>query len=400
MGLSEVKARGFGPLDPGPRTIWVGRPFKCGSFQNTSAVAVLACYNFRLQTITLEAFGMALIKNWNGNALGTNTGKMSVTLVGEDSALTGTLRFADADTGFVVYAISGSFDGGTLKFTGEPTIKRDGLTYGTLSVKGMLKSDGSISGEWETKIGSGGTFFLLPHDTSPVAHSDASVADQLHTKHHNFGPIVVERKGIIGLAESIQRELPKSRVIITFTTSTEQSRYLEAFKLHTFTNDKVEFLKIYAREPEGTGTDKIISIEFGQFVNVAMTQGSHESWVLGTIEKLKHEVGNLQRHYANRKLEGAINQAIVFAAIAYSPSLDNFQQRLVLIFGAVLITIGASRLHQKVLPNAVIYVGDKTEDKITSAFISAGGWLVNILAAALTAIIVAYFKGMFRLSSP
>lgn len=341
---------------------------------------------------------MSFVKRWNGNVFGTNIGKVSILLDGDDTALTGTLRFADTENGPVTYQIKGSFDGSKIEFAGE-TKQPD---FGPLSLKGNLRSDGSIAGDWETTIGTGGTFYLFPHDFDavPAPPTEATLPNQLHTKQHNFGPIVIERSNIIALAETLKRELPRSKVVITFTTSTEQARYLEDFKNHTFSNDKVEFLKVHAREPEGTGIDRLITIEFGQTVNFVMTQGSQESWVLGTAEKMKHDVASLQRTYANRQFEAVINQLIVIAAIAAIPSLETYFQRLVLLVGVAGFTFAASWLHKKLLPNAVIYVGEKREEAVTSAVITVGSWIISLIPPVLTALIVAYFKGMLHLPAP
>jgi hypothetical protein len=155
---------------------------------------------------------MPLSRLWAGKAFGTHTGNLFIKLQGEDNALSGTLRFNDDATGIAVYSVNGAFNGTLLKLTGTVQLQAPGTAYGTLVASASLKPTGNLGGEWETTVGSGGTFVLFPHD-NPEAASAAVVPDQLHTARHYFKPIEISREQIITLADEIQKSFPKGRLV-------------------------------------------------------------------------------------------------------------------------------------------------------------------------------------------
>ena len=77
---------------------------------------------------------------------------------------------------------------------------------------------------------------------------------------------------------------------MTFVAGTEQSRFLEDFKRLNFNVDRVNLVKLFVREPDPSGIDKSITVEFGQSVNWAMCQGVSEAWALGELERLKRDI--------------------------------------------------------------------------------------------------------------
>ncbi len=98
---------------------------------------------------------------WAGRFYGTNTGNLSVRLYGPDEKLTGVLRINDTEYGVSSYQIEGSFVDSKLVLSGKRAKgSEDGIIYGDLSVVGELNPNGELVGEWETTIGSGGTFRL------------------------------------------------------------------------------------------------------------------------------------------------------------------------------------------------------------------------------------------------
>jgi hypothetical protein len=104
----------------------------------------------------------------------------------------------------------------------------------------------------------------------------------------------------------------------------EQSRFLEDFKKISFDGEVATVIKIFVQERESCGTNKVVSVEFGQQFNLAMTQGADEAWVLGKLEKLKSEIRRFERSYATnfKRFGFGINQFLLLAAVVYLPSLD------------------------------------------------------------------------------
>jgi len=237
---------------------------------------------------------MALTKRWAGRTWGTNIGNLFVVLEGEDAALTGVLRINEQGVGIAVYNVAGTFEAPTLKLTGTPAAELEGAVLGQFEATGTMNAKGEIHGDWETTIGTAGTFVLYPH-AGGEQPDEVQRAEQFHTTRHNFGAIEIDREQVIEVAENIRREFPA--VIVTVVAGTEQSRYLDDFKDLQFAADKAELIKVFAQKPDGAGANQVVSIEFGPQMNTAMTQGANEAWVLGQLETLKRDLKRYERTY-------------------------------------------------------------------------------------------------------
>jgi hypothetical protein len=226
---------------------------------------------------------------------------------------------------------------------------------------------------------------------------DVAIPDQIHTVRHQFGPVAIERDAIIALAEDIQKELPRSRVIVNFDTGTEQSRYLQDFKALQFASERATSLKLHSAEPDPSGIQRLITIEFGQILNVAMAQGASRSWTLGAVDNIRRQMIGFERAYANKQYGSLITQLIVLATIVFLPSLDTLTQRAILMVCAVAVTIAITKMHGTLLPNAAIYLGKRNEGALNRIFQSVGMWLMGLIGSIIVALVGAYLKGYFHL---
>jgi len=342
---------------------------------------------------------MALTRRWAGKAFGTNIGNVFVTLEGEDTALTGTLRMNEPGVGIAVYAVQGAFEAPTLSLTGQPQAQIEGAQLGDLAVKGAMNAKGEIHGDWETTIGSAGTFVLFPHAGGEEADDLQKVA-QFHIARHNFGAIEIDRQQITEIAENIKRDFPN--VVVTVVAGTEQARYLDAFKQLQFSVDRAEVIKIFAQKPDDIGSNQVISIEFGPLVNTAITQGANEAWVLGQLETLKRDLKRYERTYiTNFKRWGVgINQLMLLGAVIFLPGLSGLRDRAVLM-GAVLALIAAVNwLHARYIPFAAIYLREKKPDLLGRIWPSFFSWGIGIVAAVLATLLGAYLQGWLKIPAP
>lgn len=356
-----------------------------------------------LETVRANAPGketgghsMALGRLWAGKAYGTNIGNLFVTFDERDGALTGTLRINDVGVGLYSYSIAGSFDGTRLTFKGQPLTQIEGAVFGQLTAIASLNQKGELEGEWETDIGSGGTFILFPHDRREG--TPESTPDQLHTARHHFGAIEINREQITSLAEDIQRDFIKSQVVITVVSGTEQSRFLRDFKDLSLGGERAEIIKIFAQEPEA-GLNRIVSIEFGPQVNSAMTQGPSEAWVLGKLEKLKRDLRQFERSYTTnfKRLGFGINQLLLVAAIVLLPSLATLRDRVVFIAGVLGLVFLVNWLHSRYLPFAAIYLGKKPISFFTRVSPSVFSWVITSTAGIVATLLAAYLQGWLNL---
>lgn len=342
---------------------------------------------------------MALTKRWAGRAWGTNIGNVFVALEGEDGALTGTLRMNEEGVGIAVYAVQGKFDAPTLSLGGGPQEQIEGVEFGQLTVTGTMNAKGEIHGDWETTIGSAGTFTLFPH-TGGEPQSDLQKAEQLHTARHDFGAIEIDKDQITEIAESIRREFHS--VIVTVVAGTEQARYLEDFRERQFTFDRAKIIKIFAQKPDGSGLNQVISLEFGPQVNTAMTQGANEAWVLGQLETLKRDLKRYERtDITTFKRWGiGINQVMLLAAVVFLPSLGGLKDRAILMGVVLGLIFGVDWLHSRYVPYAAIYLREKKKGWFGKAWPRIASWVIGIVATVIAGLAAAYLQGALSIPAP
>ncbi|MFG1331773.1 hypothetical protein V5F41_11035 [Xanthobacter autotrophicus] len=340
---------------------------------------------------------MALARRWAGRAFGTNTGNLFIKIEGDDAALSGLLHFNELGAGIAIYNIQGTFDGHQLKIIGEPQDTVEGHALGKLTAIANLNTKGELKGEWDTSIGTAGTFILYPHDQGQeIDSSQTGAPDQLHTARHNFGAIEIIRDQIINIAEDIQKEFKNASLIVTVVSGTEQSRFLNDFKLQKFNSEKISVIKLFIQQPEDGGINRVAQIEFGQQVNFAMIQGGDEAWVLGTLEKIKRSVRPLERTYTTKfkKLGFGINQLLLIGSIVYLPSLNSLQDRAILMSGIFAIIFTVDWLHVRYLPFSAIYLSQKPKGVFTRFAPSLMSWLIAATAGIAATLLAAYLQGL------
>ena len=337
---------------------------------------------------------MALGHYWAGGVAGTNTGKVFVRFEGEDAALTGSLHFNDTDLGVVVYSLTGSFDGEHLAFTGEA--QGGGDAHAPLTAQATLNAKGNLEGQWETDLGTAGVFLLYPQQQAQTAEqvSDAP-PDQLHTGRHQFGAIQIDRDQITALAEDIQREFKNAKVVVTFVAGTEQSRFLPDFKTLNLNEEKALVLKLFASEPEGTGVNRVISVEFSPQINSAMTQGADEAWVLGMLERLKRSLKPFERSYATniKRIGFGFNQVLLLASIVFLPSLVSLWDRAIFMVGILAILFAMNWLHSRYLPMAAIYLRKRPQGFWSRLAPNVVSWIIALTAGAAATLLAGYLQG-------
>lgn len=341
---------------------------------------------------------MALTKRWAGKAYGTNIGNVFLTLEGEDNALTGVLRMNEPGVAITVYAVQGSFEAPTFKLIGQSQADVEGMEFGELAVTGIMNSRGEIQGDWETTIGTAGTFILFPHFGGDLPQV-GPIPDQFHVARHNFGVVEIDRNQITEIAENIRRDFPQ--VIVTVFAGTEQANYLDDFKELQFTVDKAEILKIFARKPDERGVDQVVSIEFGPHLNVAVAQGANKAWVLGQLESLKHDLKQYERSYiTNFKRWGfGLNQLMLLAAVVLLPSFSSLLDRVIFMGAGLSLIFGVNWLHSRYLPFAAIHLREKKQGFLKRFGPSAASWVLGIVAAVAAAMVGAYLQGWLEITT-
>ncbi len=204
------------------------------------------------------------------------------------------------------------------------------------------------------------------------------------------------------MADDIQREFKNAKVVVTVVAGTEQSRFLPDFKAMAFNLDKAAVLKLFASEPEGSGVNRVISVEFGPQLNTAMTQGADEAWVLGMLERLKRSIRPFERSYATniRRIGIGFNQLLLLAAFVFLPSLANFRERAIFMVGVLAIIFVMNWLHSRYLPMAAIYLRKRPQGLFSRLAPSVVSWLIALTAGAAATLLAGYLQGWIGGSPP
>ena len=108
---------------------------------------------------------------WTGTFEGTNQGGLTVDIKDNAGVLSGIARFSEPTLGQYEYVLDGkAAEPLSLRLT--PTRAQSILNLGTLQIVGSLTADGSLSGRWNSTIGTEGVFTIRrpenPVQTAPL----------------------------------------------------------------------------------------------------------------------------------------------------------------------------------------------------------------------------------------
>lgn len=144
-----------------------------------------------------------LANRWAGRLYGTNTGNVFLDLAQDGQQVSGRLRIMDSVFGVSLYEYTGTINQEfVLHCVPEQAV--EGVELGTVSVKGHLTPEGSIKGEWESTIGTAGTFEIHPHDIKIASPIDSN-PEQIHNKTIYLGSVRFFKDDVIQLVNFIKR---------------------------------------------------------------------------------------------------------------------------------------------------------------------------------------------------
>lgn len=337
---------------------------------------------------------MPLSNDWTGKIFGTNNG--SIYLFIEESAdqtIVGKLRVNDEKYGISVYEVKGKFTGSEVRFSGKPVEVPDGVEAGPMNAEGVLTAEGGVDGRWNTDAGTAGTFWLIPH--AHLAKPDGS-PDQLFTARKDWGPIEITRQDIIVIAELIQKDF-QNPVVVTVTSESEVSCYLERFKTLEFNEPRARIVKIRGADPERDGINRVVQVEFGPQMNFAIVQSSNEAWARGKKDMLAQNLKKFERGYASyiRRFGIGINQLILGGMLVVLPGLPDWVQRALLVIIVIVIIQGLVAFDERIMRFANIWIADTPKFAVSRSIIS---WIVNLLGMILAGVATALIGGWLKLN--
>lgn len=344
-------------------------------------------------------------KLWAGRAYGTNTGNLFIEFTQLNPNILGVLRFNDDNFGIVVYEISGEFSD-KLKITGKPKPEQflQNLSLGDFKAEAELTPQGSLLGKWETEIGTGGAFELLPHDSIPVGQNKENmttkIPEQIHTKRIELGSLRLFAEDIRKLFEQVKQDFLTGRLIVTYNTNnSDVTKYADAFLNENPENlEEISYLKLNIQELEAHGINRITVVELRKHgLNEVRVEGIHESWVIGNAERLagflkKYESIPITKY---KKFGLNINQIIFWIMLVMMPSLVSWRERACFALIVVLILYLLFWLNTKYIPDAALSMNKKSPGWLSRNWPQVISWIIAIVGIGSASWIYSLIKNGF-----
>jgi hypothetical protein len=336
-------------------------------------------------------------RNWNGHIYGTNTGNVAIQLGGEDDQITGTVRLLDDKFGLALFAVTGSYAEGVLKIEGTPQGEPpEGVTYGNLTAEGRLQADGRLDGEWNTTIGSGGTWQAWAHGTA-AQPTRPNVPEQINTCTRQLGAVRLYAEDVQSLVGQLMREFTATRAIVSYyDNGNEKNVYSGDFGTILQQLPEQRYLKLSVQEPDLYGINRSAIVELNaNGENVVRVQGVQESWVIGKAQTLHDHVRSFQKKIATqfRRFGLNINIIINLVALAALPGLPSFWERVIFVLSVALVQFGLAFFHRRYVPNFILYPAVRRRTLLSKVGPGLTSWGITILGGVIVAVIYGLLKG-------
>lgn len=335
-------------------------------------------------------------KLWAGNLYGTNTGKLFVSIEVIKNKVTGKLRLNDDLYGIAVYSLKGNFDGLKLTMSGSPEEGREGTELSNINVDCVVTPEGKLKGEWESEVGTAGTFVLFPHSGSDTQKevSTPKAPEQLYVSSKPLGSISISFEEIEKLIKNVTENFDHKNPIITYKADgIERSQYWEDFVLRRDEIGELKYFKLFIQEQEENGINKQILIELNSDgENLLRVQSSKEMWVLGKVKKLSSLLKKHERIFSTifKKWGLAINQIIILIMLILIPEFRSINDRAIFVFALTGISIIYFLIQFKLIPNAKIYISSAPPNFFTRSWQGVLYLAYPIIASLIAAYLYAY----------
>lgn len=341
-------------------------------------------------------------KLWAGRLFGTNMGNLFVELNPIESEFTGIVRFMDDRFGLVLYAITGTFNGNTIEFKGKAVQSPEGITNGEISARGVLTPEGQLRGQWSSTIGTGGTFTLHPHDSSPQTESPPGLLpEQLHVATRTLGAIRLYADDVRELIGFLSKDFGQGRVVVTYRErGSEISRYASDLINELGRLGELRYLKLQIQEPEAYGINRFCSVELNASgTNDVRVQGVQESWVIGKAETISSFLKTRQKTLATtfRSFGLNINGFLVLGTMVALPELS-ISRRAIFVATIAILAWVISKSHSRFIPNALIYLSPRMTNALERAWPQILSWLIAATSALVASVIYGILRGDISLT--
>lgn len=331
---------------------------------------------------------------WAGHMFGTNTGRLFLSLspnVDGGGPRKGILRVSDDNFGISIFDAELDVNDGVVRLRGTPVPTANAhpdLQIGVFGALAKFSDSGTLMGEWETSIGTAGTFNLFPHGGQEEAHEGSS-PNQLYVSSRDIGALRLYRPDIDELLETLQRKFPQSKPVISYIDrGAERSIYADEFVNAVRNIEKLAALRITVQAPAGAGFRKILTIDLGQNYNRVTTNGPDESWVLGeaeaTASSLRLREQKLSTAIGRYRIN--INQFVFFAALVLMPDLP-LQERTIFFSSVIILIILADKITARLVSNFAVDLKRNRPNFWEAIGPTALSWLVSATSGIAASVV-------------
>jgi len=337
----------------------------------------------------------SLAPYWAGYLYGTNTGNLFVEFSEADGQISGKLRVNDTTLGVTVYEVSGTFEGGKLSLSGEPIQTEEGVQSGKITAEATLLSNGSLSGKWESKLGTGGIFQLFPHrgPVESLSVGEAVTPEQLHTRTLTLGSIRLFPGDLRSIVDLMSRDFIVGRLVITYEDhGTHVAQYFDEFQKTKSNLGELRYIKLVIQEPEAHGINRLILVEFDtNATNTITVQGIQQAWVVGMAETLALKIRKYEKMLVTtyKKFGLGLNQILFLAIIVLIPEIENIWGRALFVGLGLFLLVILYVIHSRLIPNVAIYMTTQEPGWFARVWPTVLSWIVAA-SATLAATYVFY----------
>ncbi|MFN3438243.1 MAG: hypothetical protein ACK41V_11160 [Acidovorax sp.] len=330
---------------------------------------------------------MKLGQRWAGSVYGTNVGNFFLNLTFDQAgnSCTGRLHFNDAQLGFSVYEVAGTFTDG-LALLGIP-VEPASPGISQISVSAKLAPDGTLRGEWSSVNGGAGTVIAFPHDKSQeiTAVQPSSAPEQLFSATHELRALRLARESIVEITDLILREFPGGRLIVTYSVrGNDVTRYLEHFLSDLPGANPLRRFKLHIQTPDVHGILRMVTVDLGTFgKNEVRVQGASETWVVGHSEALTRKLSEYESFLVTsyKKFGLGLNSFIFLGMLIVLPEITSSSKRAAFVVGCIAIQQFLLWAHTRFIPELLVFPAKPAPSVWLRLLPSIASWVIAVTSA-------------------
>lgn len=332
---------------------------------------------------------------WAGRIFGTNTGNIFIEFSQDKSQLSGRVKISDDRFGISSYTFTGT-ENEQIVLNCSPEQAPEGIEVGDVTVAGQLQPDGTLTGQWNSTIGSAGTFRLWPHNIEG-SQQETTEPEQVYNRTVNIGSVRIFRDDIEGIFNLVQKDFVQGKLIVTYEQNeNEVTKYADSFLQGIDHLLELRNIKLFIQEPEVAGINRTVNIDLldhaGSSIRVS---GVNESWVVGKAESLRRSLASYENHVITnyRKYGLNLNSGIFLVMIAFVPGITTWPKRLMFVAVVTFLLGVLYAAHSKMIPNTLILLEKRPAGAWARVWPTVLSWVIAVSSALVAGWLLKVLSG-------